>query len=280
MSPDRHMKRARTRSRTATALVALTAAVASLALLPAGAPAANTIAAGAGGTTLIVNGTTVSTSNLTLAQLGNLQGVPASTVNLELEGVAAGTPSAAAVDSVVSSLPAETLLSSALSKLSGASGGTISPETALQRVVAFNGNPGAAGADGAGGANGTGTGTNGSSGSSTLNAGSVSGGANAAPAKRTLTIRTASRSLKGHPGSRVRVRFNVSSAARFSYSGSKLRGGSRMVRAGTNLLVVTLPGKPGSYRLTLKAVDQSNGTSAQAVVMLQDARLKHSKAHH
>ena len=37
------------------------------------------------------------TSNLTIAQLAKLQGVPATTVQLELDGVAANTPAAAAV---------------------------------------------------------------------------------------------------------------------------------------------------------------------------------------
>jgi hypothetical protein len=273
-----HMSRAKKRSRAGSVLAASTAAIASLALIPAGAPAADTITAGAGGTSVVVNGTTISTSNLTLAELGKLQGVPASTVNLELEGVAAGTPVASAVDAIVSSLPAETTLASALNTLSAASGGAISPETALQRVVAFNGRPGAAGAGGGAGGNGSGggSGTNGSAGSGA----GTTGAPNGTPANKAFILRTASKTLKGRPGSRVRVRFNVSSAAKLSYAGRKLHGGSKAIRSGSNVLIVTLPRKQGTYRLTLKAVNASEGQSAQAVVMLKDAKAKRAKTHH
>jgi hypothetical protein len=86
-------------------------------------------------------------------------------------------------------------------------------------------------------------------------------------------------SLKGRPGSRVRVRFSVSAAAKLSYSGRKLARGSRAVKSGANVLMVKLPHKHGTYTLGLKAVG-SDGQSAQTTVALHAAAKKASKGRH
>jgi hypothetical protein len=155
------------------------ASAAVLAVLAVGAGtvfAANSIKAGVGGTTIIVNGRTISTSNLTLAELAKLQGVPESNVNLELDGVAAGNPAAPAVEALVGSLTGQTTLATALNELSAASGTALNPAsqsgvsdgaigpapvlippaTALEEVVLDNGRPGASnGSIGGAGVNGS-----------------------------------------------------------------------------------------------------------------------------
>jgi hypothetical protein len=273
-----HMQHPRAHIRNAGALVASAAALGGLAILPDSGLAANTISVGVGGSSIVVNGTTISTSNLTLAQLAKLQGVPAATVQLELDGVAANTPVAAAVESLVAGLPAEATLATALDELSAATGGTVSPQTALRQVIADEGTPGAsgsngvAGGSGAGGAGGTGAAA---AGGGTTAAGAGTGAAATTPAKKRLSLRAGSRSLKGRPGSRVRVRFNVSSAAKLSYSGRKLAKGSRKVKSGANVLMVKLPRKHGNYQLVLKAAG-ADGQSAQTTVALHDAAAKPS----
>jgi hypothetical protein len=271
MVVQRHTKHPGVRTRVVSAVAGSALALASLAILAAPGLAANSIAVGAGGTTIVANGTTISTSNLTLAQLAKLQGVPASTVGLELDGVAAGTPAASAVDALVTSLPAEATLATALDELSSASGGLISPQTALRLLVQDEGQPGASGGNGSNG--GSGTGVNGSPGANASVASGVS-------PKTSFTLRVTSPSLKGRPGSRVRVSYTVSSAAKLSYGGNKLAQGSRNIRSGAGVLTVKLPRRHGTYRLTLKAVSATEGKSAQASVMLNDSQVKVAKKSH
>jgi hypothetical protein len=271
MVVQRHPKHCGARVRIAGAVAASAVALASLAILAAPGLATNNITVGAGSTTIVVNGTTISTSNLTLAQLGELQGVPTSTVKLELDGVAADTPAAAAVHALVAALSDEATLATALGQISAATGGAISPATALRRIIRDEGQPGAAGSNGSGGA-----GTNGTPGSS----GSNGSGPGAGGSKASFTLRIASRSLKGRPGSQVRVNYTVSSAATLSYSGDKLAKGSRKVGSGAGVLMVRLPRKHGSYRLNLKAVRATDGKSAQAFVTLLAAQKKVKKGHH
>jgi hypothetical protein len=249
--------------------IAVTAAVlVTVALFPAAGLATNKIEVGVNGTSIVVNGTTISTSNLTLAQLANLQGVPPATVKLELDGVALNTPAAPAVEALVASLPLEATLASVLEGISSATGGAVSPQTALRQVIGDEGQPGAAGANGANGSGGT-------PGSSGAAAGPGPGaGAGKAGAKKRFTLRAAKRSLKGHPGSRVRVRFNVSSAAKLSYSGRKLVKGSRKVKSGANVLSFMLPRRHGNYRLVLQAVSTPDGQRAQTTIVLHDATAK------
>jgi hypothetical protein len=273
MFVQRHMQHPalRRRGRVAVAIAASTVALATLAILPAPGLATNTIKVGAGGTSIIVNGTTISTRNLTLAELAKLQGVPTSTVDLELDGAAAGTPAAGPVEALVASLPAETALASALNQISAASGGAINPEAALRQIVADEGQPGASGANGAGGAS-PGGGANGGAGAS---------GLPSAAGKRAFTLRVSPGSLKGRPGSRVRVKYTVSDAAKLSYSGRKLAKGSRKVGSGSGSLMVKLPRRHGDYRLAIRAVSATEGKSAQASVTLHDAQAKKvGKRHH
>ena len=242
--------------------------------------ASDTIKVGVGETSIVVNGTTISTSNLTIAQLAKLQGVPAATVQAELDGVAVNTPAAAAVEALIDGLSVETTLATALGDLSSATGGAISPQTALREIVEDEGTPGAAGssgANGSSGASGAGAGGGASAGAGTP-APAVVAPAGATPAKQRLSLRAGARSLKGRPGSRVRVRFTVSSAAKLSYSGRKLAGGARKVGSGANVLTVKLPRKHGNYVLLLKAVG-SEGQSASTTVALHDAA-KQAKKHH
>lgn len=263
--------RAGRRSSRIAPVAALALALAALAMVPSAGVASNTITAGLGGTTIEVNGTTISTSNLTLGELGRLQGVPPTTVNLELDGLAAGLPQAAAVDSLVGSLPVGTSLSSALDQLSGASGGAISPPTALLHLIEDNGQPGASGS-----ASASSTGGPGAQGAGGSPGGAGAAGANAGAATRkAFTLHLSSRSLKGHPRKRVSVRFTVSSAATIRFSGRGLAGGSRKVRQGANVLVVKLPGRHGNYSLALKAT--AEGHTAQATVALHDALVRISK---
>lgn len=147
------------RLRAPLALAVTAAALATVALFPAAGLATNKIEVGVNGTSIVVNGTTISTSNLTLARLAELQGVPPATVKAELDGVALNTPAAAAVQALVAGLPLEATLASALESISSATGGAVSPQTALRQVIGDEGQPGAAGADGtngSGGAPGTG----------------------------------------------------------------------------------------------------------------------------
>jgi len=124
-----------------------------------------------------------------------------------------------------------------------------------------SGSPGASGANGANGANGSPSGM-----------GSV---------KKRFTLSASTRSLKGHPGKRVRVRFNVSSAAKLSYSGRKLAKGSRKVKTGANVLTFMLPRRHGNYSLVLQAVSTPDGQRAQTTIVLHDAVAKSTKkAHH
>jgi len=257
------------------------ASAVALAMLAIGAApvfAANSVKAGVGGTTIIVNHRTISTSNLTLAQLAKLQGVPESNVNLELDGVAAGNPAAPAVETLVASLTGQSTLATALNELSaasatplspasqsGASDGAIgptpvpiSPAAALEEVVLDNGQPGAS--NGSNGGTG-GAGVNGSAGGS-------------AASRARFSLRLVSRSLKGRPRSRVAVHFSVSSAAKLVYSGSKLAAGSRKVGSGSGVLMVRLPAKRGNYLFKLKAISATEGKSAQTTVRLQDSPRK------
>jgi len=276
MLGSRQQTHAQTRLRRAGAIVASTAALGGLAAFPASGLATDTIKVGVGEAAIVVNGTTISTANLTLAQLAKLQGVPAATVQAELDGIAANTPAASAVEALIASLPLESSLATALDQISAATGGAISPQTALRDVIgdegqpntAFdgNGNPTGAGAGGAAGANGA-NGSNGASGSSA---------AGTTPATKRFTL-SASRSLKGRPGKRVRVRVNVSSAAKLSYGGRKLAKGARKLKPGANVLTFKLPRKHGNYRLVLQAVSTPDGQRAQTTITLHDAPAKAAK---
>ena len=257
-------------------VAAVVAALGALAIAPAPGLASNDITVAAGGTSIDVNGTSIPTSNLNLEELGKLQGVPASTVNLELEGVAAGTPDAPAVDTLVSTLTGTTPLAMGLGEISAASGGTISRATELERVVEDNGQPGASGGDNGGTGS---TGAAGANGSTGANAGAP-GAAGTSAAKKTLfTLRVSSRSLKGHPGKRVRVTYTLSSAATLNYSGRKLSKGERKVRSGKDVLVIELPRRHGNYYLTLRALSASEGQIAQTTIALHDAPQKASAKH-
>jgi hypothetical protein len=265
------------RRRGAGAALAATAAITALAACPAPGLATDNITVGAAGGTIVVNGTTISTSNLTLAQLAKLQGVTPATVDLELDGLAAGSPVASAVEALVRTLSDETPLGTALEDISNVSGGAISPQTALRQLVEDEGQPGSAGAGGSSGNSG-GSGTPGANGAPAAPAPAPV--LAPAPSKTAFTLRASSASLKGRPGSRVRVSYKVSSAAKLSYSGSKLAKGSRKVPAGTGVLMVKLPRKHGNYRLTLKALSAVGSQSAQASVVLHDAAAKAAKKPH
>jgi hypothetical protein len=253
------------------------ASAAALAVIAIGAApvfAANSIKAGVGGTTIVVNGRTISTSNLTLAQFAKLQGVPESDLGLELDGVAAGNPAAPAVEALVATLTGQTALATALDGLSAASGTALSPASqassggvvgpaptaisparALEEVVLDNGQPGA---------------SNGSVGAAGVN-GSAAG---SAASRKRFSLRVACRSLKGRPRSRVAVDYSLSAAAKLVYSGSRLAGGSRKVRSGNGVLMVRLPAKHGNYVFKLKALSATEGGSAQTTVRLHDASVK------
>jgi hypothetical protein len=275
MLGKRQMTHRRVRLRSAGAIVATAAALGGFASFAAPGMASDTIKVGVGETSIVVNGTTISTSNLTIAQLAKLQGVPASTVQLELDGVAANTPAAAAVEALIAGLPLETTLATALDGISKATGGMVSPQAALRQIIEDEGTPGAAGGNGANGGNGSG----GASGANGSGAAGGAAGAGSAPAKKRLSLRAGSRSLKGRPGKKVRVPFNVSSAAKLSYSGRKLAKGSRAVKSGAGVLMVKLPRKHGNYQLVLKAVG-ADGQIAQTTVALHDAVAKKAKKGH
>ncbi len=260
------------RLRAPLAIAATAAVLVTVALFPAAGLATNKIEVGVNGTSIVVNGTTISTSNLTLAQLAQLQGVPPATVKAELDGVALNRPAAPAVEALVAGLPLEATLASVLDGISSATGGAISPQTALRQVIGDEGQPGAAGANGANGSGGAPGAGGAAAGSGAPGAGGTSAGK--AGAKKRFTLRAAKRSLKGRPGSHVRVRFNVSSAAKLSYSGRKLARGSRKVKSGANVLSFTLPSKHGNYRLVLQAVSTPDGQRAQTTIMLHDATAK------
>jgi hypothetical protein len=258
------------RLRAPLAIAATAAALATVALFPTAGLAKNRIEVGVNGTTIVANGTTISISNLTLARLAELQGVPPATVKVELDGVALNTPAAAVVEALVASLPLEATLASVLERISSATGGAVSPQTALRQVIGDEGQPGAAGANGA-------NGSGGAPGSPGAAAGPGAGGgpgAGKAGAKKRFTLHAAKRSLKGRPGSRVRVRFNVSSAAKLSYSGRKLAKGSRKVKSGANVLSFRLPRRHGNYKLVLQAVSTPDGQRAQTTIVLHDATAK------
>jgi hypothetical protein len=269
------MTHRRVRLRSAGAIVATAAALGGFASFAAPGMASDTIKVGVGETSIVVNGTTISTSNLTIAQLAKLQGVPASTVQLELDGVAANTPAAAAVEALIAGLPLETTLATALNDISGATGGLVSPQAALRQIIEDEGTPGAAGSGGANGGNGSG----GAAGANGSGAAGGAAGAGSTPAKKRLSLRAGSRSLKERPGKKLRVPFNVSSAAKLSYSGRKLAKGSRAVKSGAGVLMVKLPRKHGNYQLVLKAVG-ADGQTAQTTVSLHDAVAKKAKKGH
>ncbi|MHB8234687.1 MAG: hypothetical protein ACYDHT_08555 [Solirubrobacteraceae bacterium] len=275
MLGKRQMTHRRVQARSAGAIVATAAALGGFASFAAPGMASDTIKVGVGEASIVVNGTTISTSNLTIAQLAKLQGVPAATVQAELDGVAANTPAASAVEALIAGLPLETTLATALNSLSGATGGLISPQAALRQIIEDEGTPGAAGGNGANGGNGSG----GAAGANGSGAGAAAGTPGASPAKKRLSLRAGSRSLKGRPGKKVRVPFTVSSAAKLSYSGRKLAKGSRSVKPGASSLMVTLPRKHGNYQLLLKAVG-ADGQIAQTTVALHDAVAKAKKGHH
>jgi hypothetical protein len=273
----RHPTHPETGLRNAGAIVASAAVLGGLAAFPAPGLASDTIKVGVGESSIVVNGTTISTSNLTLAQLAKLQGVPAATVQAELDGIAANTPAASAVETSIASLPLESSLATALDTLSTATGGAISPQTALSDLIADEGQPSTA-FDGGGDQTGSGaSGSAGASGANGSNGANGSAAPGSAPAKKRFTLSASSRSLKGHPGKRVRVRFNVSSAAKLSYGGRKLVKGSRTVKPGANVLTFMLPHKHGNYSLVLRAVT-SDGRRAQTTVVLHDATAKTAKA--
>jgi hypothetical protein len=278
----RHTTHPETRFRKVGATLASAAVLGGLAAFPAPGLATDTVKVGVGEASVVVNGTTISTSNLTLAQLAKLQGVPTATVQAELDGIAANTPVASAVEALIAGLPLESSLATALGDLSAATGGAISPQTALRDVIADEGQPNTA-FDGNGNSTGAANGSAGAAGAAGANG---SGGANGSaaagttPAKKRFTLSASSRSLKGHPGKRVRVRFNVSSAAKLSYSGRKLAKGSRAVKSGANVLTFMLPRKHGNYSLVLKAVSTPDGQRAQTTIVLHDAAAKAAKKSH
>jgi hypothetical protein len=275
----RHTTHPEPRLRKAGAMFASAAVLGGLAAFPAPGLATDTVKVGVGEASVVVNGTTISTSNLTLAQLAKLQGVPATTVQAELDGIAANTPVASAVEALIAGLPLESSLATALDELSAATGGAISPQTALRDVIEDEGRPNTTFDDNG---NST-TGANGSAGAPGANGGNGANGsaaAGATPAKKRFTLSASSRSLKGHPGERVRVRFNVSSPAKLSYSGRKLAKGSRTLKSGANVLTFTLPRKHGNYSLVLKAVSTPDGQRAQTTVVLHDAAVKAAKKSH
>jgi hypothetical protein len=280
MLRTRHTTHPENRLRNLGAIAASAAVLGGLSAFPAPGLASDTVKVGVGEASVIVNGTTISTSNLTLAQLAKLQGVPATTVQAELDGIAANTPAASAVEALIAGLPLESSLATALNDLSAATGGAISPQTALSDVIGEEGQPSAA-FNGSGSPTGAGsTGAAGSNGGSGSNGANGSAAAGTGAAKKRFTLSASSRSLKGHPGKRVRVRFNVSSAAKLSYSGRKLAKGSRKVKTGANVLTFMLPRKHGNYSLVLRAV-ASDGERAQTTVVLHDAVAKSAKkAHH
>lgn len=214
---------------------------------------------GSGGTSVNANGKSISTSDLTLGEFAKLQGVPPSRVSVELEQAAAETSSASAVDGLVSSLPANAPLATALNDVSSATGGALTPQQVLERVIAENGSPGTAGSNGAPGS------------SSAPTAGPTA--SDSSHASKPFSLHLASRRLKGRPGSRVRIRFDVSSAASLRYSGRKLASGTRALSAGTNVLMIRLPRKRGHYQLTLRALG-TTGQFARATVALIDEPLK------
>jgi hypothetical protein len=272
-----------TRLRNAGAIFAATAALGGLAIFPAPGLATNTVKVGAGESSVVVNGTTISTSDLTLAQLAKLQGVPAATVQAELDGIAANTPAASAVEALIASLPLESSLATALDTLSTAGGGAISPQTALSDVIADEGRPSTAfdsSGNPTGGASGGSNGSAGANGASGDSGADGAGAPGASPAKKRFTLNASSRSLKGRPGKRVRVRFNVSSAAKLSYSGRKLAKGSRKVKSGANVLTFVLPRKRGNYKLVLRAMSTPDGQRAQTTIVLHDAVAKPAKKAH
>jgi hypothetical protein len=281
MLGPRHMTHPQARLRSAGAIVASAAALGGLAALPAGAFAADTVKVGVGESSIVVDGTTISTSNLTLAQLAKLQGVPAATVQAELDGIAASTPAASAVEALISGLPLESSLATALDDISTATGGAISPQTALRDVIADEGQP-SSGFDSNGNATGGGSGGSGSPGAGGANGANGANGSSSGTgaAKKRFTLSASSRSLKGRPGKRVRVRFNVSSTAKLSYSGRKLAKGSRKVKPGANVLTFTLPRKHGNYSLVLQAVSTPDGQRAQTTIVLHDATAKPVKKAH
>jgi hypothetical protein len=280
MLRTRHTTHPENRIRNLGAIVASAAVLGGLSAFPAPGLASDTVKVGVGEASVVVNGTTISTSNLTLAQLAKLQGVPATTVQAELDGIAANTPAASAVEALIAALPLESSLATALNDLSTATGGAISPQTALSDVIGEEGQPSAA-FNGSGTPTGAGsTGAAGTSGASGSNGANGSAAAGTGAAKKHFTLSASSRSLKGHPGKRVRVRFNVSSAAKLSYSGRKLTKGSRKVKPGANVITFMLPRKHGNYSLVLQAV-ASDGEHAQTTVVLHDAVAKSAKkAHH
>jgi hypothetical protein len=255
--------------RSACAIAAAAAALGGFASFAAPGLATNNIKVAAGETAIIVNGTTISTSNLTIAQLAQLQGVPPSVVQLELDGVAVNTPAASAVKALVAALPLDTTLAAVFDGIFKATGGAVTPQAALRQVIENEGTPGASGANGSNGAGG-------SAGANGATPGAAAGGST--PGKKRLSLRAGSRSLKGRPGSRVRVRFSVSAPAKLSYSGRKLAKGSRAVKSGANVLTVRLPRKHGTYMLVLKALG-ADGQSAQTTVALHDAAKKANKGH-
>jgi hypothetical protein len=277
----RHTTHPEKRFRSAGAIVVSAAVLGGLSAFPAAGLASDTVKVGVGEASVVVNGTTISTSNLTLAQLAKLQGVPAATVQAELDGIAANTPVASAVEALLAGLPLESSLATALNDLSAATGGAISPQTALSDVIADEGQPSTA-FDSSGNPTG---GTSAGNGSAGANGANGSNGANSSPAagagtaKKRFTLSASSRSLKGHPGKRVSVRFNVSSAAKLSYSGRKLAKGARTVKPGANVLTFKLPRKHGNYSLVLQAVT-SDGERAQTTVVLHDAVAKPAKKAH
>ncbi len=281
----RHTTHPGRRFRSVGAVVASAATLGALAVLPAQGLAAETIEVGLGGTSIVVNGTTISTSNLTIAQLAKLQGVPPTTVKAELDGLAAETPAASTVEALVAGLPLETTLASALEDISNATGGAVDPQTALRDVIEDEGVLGAAASSGQSGRSGAGgsSGANGSAGASAAGAAGANGsttGGGKAPAKKRFTLRAAKRSLKGRPGSRVHLRFNVSSAAKLSFSGRKLSKGSRTVKAGANVLTFQLPRKHGNYKLVLQALSTPEGQRAQTTIALHDAAVKKASRTH
>jgi hypothetical protein len=280
MLGERHTTHPATRLRNAGAIAVSAALLGGLAVFPASGLATDTVKVGVGESSIVVDGTTISTSNLTLAQLAKLQGVPATTVQAELDGIAANTPVASAVEALIAGLPLESSLATALGDLSAATGGAISPQTALGDLIDDEGRPSTAFDSNGNPTAGGGAGTPGANGASGGNGANGTAAAGTSPAKKRFTLSASSRSLKGHPGKRVRVRFNVSSAAKLSYSGRKLGKGSRKIKPGANVLTFKLPRKHGNYSLVLQAVSSPDGQRAQTTIVLHDAAAKRAKKAH
>lgn len=250
-------------------------ALGALSLSAGSASANNTLSAGAGGTSVYVNGTNISTSSIDLEEFGKLQGVPASTVRLELEGVAVESPERSAVDQLVSGLAADTPLATALSEVSSASGGTLTPSTVLTRVISEQAEPGAAGASGAGGA----AGSSGAPVGGAATPGTAPSTSSGSAAKKCRGLRLVSRRLTGRASAKVRIRFTLACVSKVTYGGRRLAKGSHTLRAGHDVLILRLPRAPGTYLLTLTAASASGTSKGEVTLVDRTSRADKKRAH-